>query len=320
MNEQIADHIFVKKVFFENKSLQNNIGHRSEMANEIISHKPDFIEKWALFIFMLILLILIVSTWFISYPDIIESQATLTAANAPKEIVIRQDGRLVKLAKHNNEKVSKGEIFGWIESTASHEEVLALSQQVDNSVWLLNSGQGRKASSLFNKHYNNLGEVQQGYQSFIVALQLYNDYKVNGFFSRKKNMLQDDIQSLKSTNQTLQLQKKLVEQDMKLAEESFNMNQKLSDEKVLSKEEFRQEKSKFVNKQMTIPQIQASLISNHTQVREKEKEIDQLNHDSEQQLVILQQALLSLKSTIDDWKKNIYCKTRMKEIFFLLLQ
>lgn len=287
-----------------NERLSGLLSHRSEMAQEIISRKPNFMEKWALFIFMGILLLFLAATWFIRYPDFIEVRSTLTAANAPKEIIIRQDGRLVKLFFNNNTRVKKNEILGWIESTANHEEILELSKKLDSSISLLNNSQGAKVPRLFNNHYNNLGEIQQEYQSFITPLQIFNDYMINGFYSRKKGMLEIDMNHLKNTNKTIQNQKQLTEHDVKLAEESYSMNKKLRDENVLSKEEFREAESKFLNKQMAIPQLEAALLSNENQGQEKLKEIQQLDHDIEQQEVIFRQALQSLKSSVDDWKKK----------------
>lgn len=278
---------------------------RSEMAQEIISRKPNFTEKWALFIFIGILLLFLSGTWFIRYPDFIEVQAVLTAANAPKEIIIRHEGRLVKLFMDNsNVRVKKNEILGWIESTANHEEVLELSQRLDSSIDLLNNSQGARVSGLFNNHYNNLGEIQQEYQSFITALQTFNDYMVNGFYARKKGMLKIDMKHLMRTNKTIQDQKQLTAQDLKLAEETYNMNKKLVNQNIISKEEFRQEESKFLNKQMALPQLEAAVLSNETQSREKLKEIQQLDHDVSQQEVLFRQAIQSLKSSVDDWKKK----------------
>ena len=293
-----------EKVFLTDKILRNNIRLRSEGAQEIISRKPDFTEKWALFIFMGILLLLLSATWFIRYPDIIDARATLTASNAPKEIVIRQEGRLVKLFVRNDEKVSRNEMIGWIESTADHEDVLELSRQLDSSINLLSGGQPQKVSVLFKRHWNNLGEIQQGYREFITALQLFNDYMINGFYLRKKHMLQNDISSIEKTRRTIEDQKTLTERDLKLAEESYNIHKTLFDKKALTREEFRVEESKFVNKQMAIPQFEASLLSNESQLRVKLGELDQLNHDIAQQQLVFQQALQSLKSSVDDWKKR----------------
>jgi multidrug resistance efflux pump len=322
MDEDIKEITGEERAFLAGKTFGNNINLRSEMAQEIISRKLDFMEKWALLIFAGILLLLLAATWFIRYPDIIEAPATLTAFNAPKAIVIRQEGRLIRLLVHNNDKVNKNEVFGWIESTASHEEVLELSRQLDSSVDLLNKGQLEKVSRLLGRRFNNLGEIQQGYQTFITALQLFNDYVVNGFYVRKKNMLQSDIHSLENANQIIQHQKVLTEQDLKLAEETYNMNKKLYDDKVLSSEELRVEESKVISKRMAIPQFDASLLSNETEKRGKSRELDQIEHDISQQQLVFQQALQSLKSEVDDWKKKFILQSPLdgRVVFVIPLQ
>jgi multidrug resistance efflux pump len=283
------------------KAFSTIVNQRSELAQEIISRRPDLIERSALYIFLGILLLILVASWFVKYPDIIEARATLTAENAPKEIVAKQTGRLMRLFVHNNQRINNGQIIGWLESTASHEEVLELSRQIDSSIVLLNLNRTDMLPAMISKNYNSLGELQQGYQQFISSWQLFNDYRINGFYTKKKNALENDISSLEKTKQTIQIQKDLAEQDIKLAKESFDMNKKLFDEKVLTKEEYRTQDSKYVNRQMAIPQLEGSILANETQTRDKFKEIDQLNHDFSQQTIIFRQSLQSLKSLIDDW-------------------
>jgi HlyD family secretion protein len=306
-------------IFLASNPISNKINQRSELAQEIISQKSGFIERWALSVSFGILILLFISSWFIKYPDIIEAKAILTARNAPKEIISRQDGRLVRLFVHNNEQVEKNQIIGWIESTASHQEVIELSRQIDSSIALLNLNQVGNVSQLINKRYTNLGEIQPAYQQFITAWQQFNDYMVNGFYSKKKDILENDVRSLRGTGQTIESERTLTDQDVKLAKETFDMNKKLSDEKVITQEEFRVQKSKYVNKQMAIPQLDASLLANNSQIRDKLKEIDQLNHDLAQQKVIFGQTLQSLKSRIDDWEKKYVLTSPIRgRVFFII--
>jgi len=319
MLEKIID---TENEFLASKTISNKINQPSELAQEIISGKSGFTERGALYIFVGILLLLFTSSWFIKYPDIIEAKAILTARNAPKEIIPRQDGRLVRLFVYNNEAVRKDEIIGWLESTANHQEVIELSNQIDSSIVLLNLNQINRVSELINKRYNNLGEIQSGYQQFITAWQQFNDYMVNGFYTKKKLLLEDDIRALDSAKQTIQSQRTLTKQDIKLAEETFSMYKKLSDEKVITNEEYRVEKSKYVNKQMSIPQLDASLLTSESQIRDKLKEIDQLDHDLAKQKVIFGQTLQSLKSQIGDWMIKYVLKSPVngKITFIIPLQ
>ena len=287
---------------FPVSSKSNGIFHeRSNEAQEIISRKAGFVEKWALLLFMCILLLLICGTWFIKYPDIIETGGTLTGDNAPKEIVALQTGRLIELFVQNGEKVSKCEMIAWLESTANTQEVIDLSHQLDSSIVLMEKGNPENISKLFNNHYQNLGELQAPYQVFNTALQQYNDYLVNGFYVRRKQMLLKDMQTLQQMDASIENQKVLTKQDEDSSAKSLKMNKYLSDQKIISAEEYRTENSKYLGKQMAIPQLNANLLSNQNQQRDKLKELEQLEHDVSQQKIIFEQALQTLKSSVDDW-------------------
>ena len=302
---------------------KNDLFHqRSEAAQEIISRKPDFFEKWALIIFTGILLLLIGGTWFIRYPDIIDASGRLTAVNAPKEIIARQTGRLTELLVKNGELIKSGTIIGWMESTANTPEVLHLSDKLDSAIALIASDKDETISRLFHERYSQLGELQIPFQSFTAALQQYNDYLVNGFYVRKKQLLLQDIATLKQMNASIEMQKGLTRQDEDSSQRTLAMNKILFDEKVISAEEYRLANSKHVNKQMAIPQLNASILSNQSQQREKLKEIDQLAHDISQQKIIFEQALQTLKSSVDDWMRLYVLQAHIdgRVIFALPLQ
>jgi HlyD family secretion protein len=301
--EKVAKNIELGN-FLNDRKIPSNTNLRSEMAQEIISNKPDFAEKWTLYIFCGILVAIFISTIFIKYPDTIGAPALLTSENAPKEIIPRHEGRLTKLIFHNNDKVKAGDILGWIESTADHQEVISLSAQIDTVVHNSLSGKTISISNAFNSRFDKLGEIQQGYQQFMTAWQNFNDYTSEGFFAKKKLILENDIKGIMEAHLALQQQKKLITQDITLSAESFKMYESLENEKVLTKEEFRAQKSRLINKQVVLPQLESSILSNESQLRDKQKEIEQLDHDFSQQQTVFNQALLSLKSTVDDWKKK----------------
>lgn len=295
-----------EKEFLAKTTLGSDMRRRSEMAQEIISHQPGFIEKWALLLFLLLLLLLIMGAWFIQYPDVIKARATVTAINAPKEIISYQPGKVIKLFVRNNEAVSRGKIIGWIESTGSHNEIADLAIRIDSCMTCLSSGTHNGLVNLFNRKYYNLGEIQQSYKSFITTLQAFDDYKLNGFYQRKIIILENDILSLQKEIETIQSQQKLAGQDIRLAEETYAMNKSLFAQKVISKEELRVQESRLVSKQMSMPQLNASFFSSEMQKRDKERELEEVRHTISQQEMAFQQSLLLLKSAVDEWTKK-YC-------------
>ncbi|NWJ49400.1 MAG: HlyD family efflux transporter periplasmic adaptor subunit [Bacteroidetes bacterium] len=278
----------------QSANVNNRFSERSDEAQEIINQKQDFIEKWALAIFLFILLLGLSGTWFFRYPDIIEANAVLTGFDAPTEIIPLQAGRLTKLFVHNNQQLHKGDMLAWIESDADTQEVLDLSEELHYGAKLLSTGKSLNVSKIFSLKFRNLGELQTAYHNFCASLQQFNDYKTNGFYAKRKILLYRDIFYFENIGKKIEEQKSQTESNNGLRSKTFDMNDHLLKREDISFDDNQSTK-------MTIPQLDANIISYKIQISERQKELDQLNHDFLQQKNILEQALLALKSSVDDW-------------------
>jgi HlyD family secretion protein len=132
-------------------------------------------------------------------------------------------------------------------------------------------------------------------------------------------MLLNDIVTLQQMNAAIEKQKSLTKEDEDSSKRTLEMNKRLFDEKVISAEEYRIEKSKNVNKQMAIPQLNANILSNQNQQRDKLKELEQLQHDVAQQKIIFEQALQTLKSSVDDWMHKYTIQSPIDGTIFFTL-
>ncbi len=272
--------------------------------NELISRRPGFLSNWALALFIIILGILFSCTWLVHYPDVVTSRATIIANNVPKEIIARQEGRLIKLFVHNGENVIAGRILGFMESNGSHQQVILLDLKLDSILRDLQSGNTRLIPTYFGKGLDTLGELQQNYQEFISSLQKFGDYIENGYYDKKRKVLLSDILLIEKNRNIIKQQKELMERDLKLSEETYASQERLLKENVISKQDNRNELSKLLGKQLTIPQINSSLLSSETQQREKEKEITDLEHTISQQKTLFITQVQTLQSQVKDWMKR----------------
>lgn len=277
---------------------------RSTEVTELISNKPSFIVRWGVSILFAIALALLTATWFIRYPDIVPARAILSSINAPKELIVKTPGKLLKLFAKEEQLVIKNEVLGFMESTASHDEVITLSKMLDTLSAKIDSHRINEVKDFLAAHYNNLGELQTVYQTFSLSFQEFSNYLQNGFYLRKKIMLAGDMNYLKRLHTELTNQKTLIAQDLLLTDSTFQANQILKEQKVISAFDYRNEKSKMISKQMTLPQINSSIISNESQQHEKQKEITELENQVQQQKNIFTQSLNTLKSQMEDWKKK----------------
>lgn len=302
--------------------IENVYPLRSVAVQDVISNNQGFLTQWATLLFSVILLILLISTNLIYYPDIINVRSKLIGFNAPKEIITKQDGKIIKLFVNNNDFVREGKMLMWIESTAEHQEVINLDNLLDSSIYYLSNNSAKKINYFNTINFTHLGELQVYYQQLISAYQLFSNNYVNGYAQKKIKILTSDINGINILNSNLKKQKEITEEDIKLIKEEYEANESLYADKIISPQELRVGKSKLLNRQISIPQIESILISNDALSREKKKEIYDLQHTALEQKVAFAQALKTLKSHIDDWKKRyiVYASITGKVIFTIPLQ
>ncbi|MDP3129306.1 MAG: HlyD family efflux transporter periplasmic adaptor subunit [Sediminibacterium sp.] len=284
--------------------LRNLDNIRSESMQEIISKNPGFFSRWALFIFLFILTCLISATWFIHYPDIIKGRAILTGTNIPKEIYPLVDARLIKLFVKDDNDLLQGATVGFLESSTNHDHVFAIENLLDTIFNLLKTDSTQKITNIFADTTDNVGELQPAYQQFTSSFQQFRDYLLNGFFYKKKLALIEDLELLQSGHKILMEQREILKKDLGLTENNYRASESLSKENIISKQDQRIEESKLLNKQLTIPQINSSILSNETLQKGKIKEILELEHNISLQKEIFIQAVQIFKSQILEWKRK----------------
>ncbi len=282
----------------------NTFAEHGYEIEEIISNRPPLIVRWGTVYFLLVLLFLCLVCWFIQYPDIVSANAKLTSINAPKEIVTKTSGKLVKLFAKENDQAGTGDILGYMESTASHEELIKLSKRIDTAAILFNKNNLSDALIFLQNNSNNLGELQISYQSFSTALQTFKNYLNDGFYLHKRSMLVNDLSFLQKMHINLLQQKGLNTEDLALQQKTFDANEALKNDKVISALDYRNETSKLIGKKLTLPQIISAIISNEAQQNEKLKEIAEFENVIAQQKLIFNQSLNTFKSQIDEWKQK----------------
>ncbi len=300
--------------------MKNTFSEHGNEIEEIISNKPPLIVRWGTVYFFFLLVLISCISWYIKYPDIVVASARLNSVNAPKQVITRTDGKLIKIAVKENEAVKAGQVLAYMESVANPLSVMDISNQIDsintlisknrtdeiikyfpsNSAPFGGSQAGQREGTKFGE--GALGELQTPYQTFIQSFITFRDFLNSGFFPRKKKMLLTDMRNIQKLNAILSTQNNLLIQDLSLSNESFDANKSLAEDKVISSLDYRNEKSKLIAKQLSLPQINASIISNEGQQNEKRKEIAELENQVIVQKNTFIQALQTMKSQVQAWE------------------
>lgn len=285
--------------------VQHNL--RSEQLREFINHRPGWLIRWGIPILFAVITGLFAGSYFIQYPDLVKTVGRIQSVNPPKKIIIKSGGRLIKLFKNDSSALLPGDIIGFMESTGNHSEVLQLAGILDTLQHFADSNRleeipGFWSSTQFT--FSKLGELQQAHQTFMQSFISFKDYLSKGFYLVKKQMLNRDLNNSRQLLQTLLQQKKLQEQDLAISIQNYNVYDTLHNEALINDIDYRNQKSQLINKKMSIPQLNASLLNNQAQQNAMQKEMLELDNQIAHQKALFVQSLSTYRSAVEEWKQK----------------
>lgn len=287
----------------------SSVPSEHESVQELVSREPDWLVKWGNIFFVVLFLLVVLTSWIFPYPTVVKSPAKLSLINSPKSISSKIDGELIQLSCVEGEVVKKGQIIGSIESIGDPKTILLLDRQVSSLLDFLKEGNISDSSiSTLNINPSNLGELQNSYQSFSQSLLKFKDYLPSGYYMERKKFILENIVKLNEINKNLLEEQKLKKQDLTLANESFSVSASLFDSQVISAEDYRVEKSKLINKNLLIHQTNTNLLNNSKLQIEQREELVQLENDIFKQSEIFRQEIHTFLAHIEEWKEKYLLK------------
>jgi len=289
----------------------------SSSVQEVLSRPPAWLIRWGTTVFFATFALLIAITWWVEYPDLVQAPLRVVPQNLPKIIPSRTEGTLVQLEVQDGDLVQSGQLLAYLESTAQHEEVLELERLVNTWIRLAQREQLEAIHQMNIPSFYQLGELQKSYQNFQQALLQSKSAVQNGVFSQKKNTLGQEIGSLRRLYSNTQDQLQLQEQDLQMAWEEAQSQQRLSDKGFVSKLEAKNAMSRYLNKKQALENAKSGLETNRMTQAQKQQEILEIEKSKLDQQVSIVQSVNTLKSDIEAWKQRyLVVATETGKVYF----
>ena len=289
----------------------------SEDVQEIISDVPNWLLRWGLTVFFIIIVVLITFSAFIKMPDKVSGKLKIESSKRPEEIVPHLEGKLVKLFIKENSLIDSGELLGYLESNAKAEEIIEMSKHIDK---LQEKAIEGKLDQLINFNLNaseHLGELQGSFLIFSESLNNFRSFLNYGVYFQKKLMINNEIIDLNLQKKRMLNQNQIYQQDYEISEKEFQAYQKLLAGKVISPLEFKREESKYLNKKIPLENIASSLLSNGITLNLKQQELIELDSQIDLERANFLAKINQFKSEIDNWKMGhlLIARTNGKVVF-----
>lgn len=283
----------------------DNSSKRPELVNttvdEILNHPPSRLLRWGTTLFFSVLSLILLVSWHVKYPDLVSASLRVLSVDLPKSIAARSEGRLEKLWVKDGQQVQQGNMLAFLESTAAHRDVLTLETVIDQ---LIQQDNIELIYQIEIPVYFSLGELQKSYQAFQEAYIRSKAVLRSGTFVSKKGAISGEITSLKNLRNSTFEQLAIQEQDVKMALEEAESQQRLADKGYVSALEAKNAMSRYLSKKQAYQQARTSLENNIISQNQKRQELLEMDKTIEEHNAHLIQTLYSLKSDIQAWKQR----------------
>ncbi len=282
---------------------------RQTYRDKIYNYRPTWILRWGATFFFLFLLVVIMVSGFIKYPDIVPATAEITAINPPAHLVANVNGKIEQVLVSEGQAVTKGSILALLESSSRWNHILIIDSILSRLDTLCASGSSASlpVPSEFEKDLI-LGELQPAYSELLYSYTEFYQFHQYDFHAKKLSALTAKQGYQRDYINRLINKEKLLHQQFKISLNKYHRDSLMSLKGGVSRTEVEFSRQNVLQHQSTITDLAMSLINNQAINKQIGYEIETLtleHHAEKQRLVTrLEQNIQLLKAQTDAWRNT----------------
>ena len=279
---------------------------RSEEVQDILTTIPNWVVRWGMTVIFISVAAIVVASFFIKYPDTIDSRIVLTTEVPPARIVARSSGN-VEFRVEDKEMVSENALLGVIENPAVTEDVLALEQQLApfHAAWQ------RDTIKVNPTRWDNnwqLGDLQSSFLAFRNAILNYHRFQDLDFYSQQINALESRVSSYHRLNRQLTRQVEIYKQEVALTRKQFQVDSLLYAKQSLPERDYNQSRNQLLQTERSYQASANQIINNEITVAQLEAQMGELRLQAAKEVdelrASIEESLQKLESQLSAWKQQ----------------
>lgn len=276
--------------------MPNNIEIRSEEVQEILGKPPRLIIRVGISVVFVLVVVLLVGSWFFKYPDIITASVNLTTQNPPATLNAMATGKISDLFYGENQNITKNSCVAIIENTANYKDV-------QNLKIILNDN----TQQLSNENLQ-LGELQNYYSNYLRLLNNYQNFLKINYHASKVKAVKTQQNDYEKYGKLIRKKLNLQKQELELSKQQWEREKELFKKQVISNADYEKAQKLYLQQQAAYENVKSNLSSNEMQINNLESQLIDLNLQNSTEInqhkIQIQEAKNNLKAQIGQWEKR----------------
>lgn len=280
----------------------DDIELRSEEVQDILTAIPHWMVRWGNIVILIIIVLLFVFSWFIKYPDLVQTNIVITTQLPPEKLVANSTGKIEHIFVDDSSAIVKQTPLAIIENPANYNDVYTLKQFVD-AIDINHSDYNfpiEEASTL------QLGGVESAYANFE---KNYLEFSINRnlkpYLIDKQAQNFEQIQE-ESRLQLLVEQREIASRELSYKKTELERHKKLFEKGVIPAQEWEDKNVEYLQQEKNINSLTAQITTIRSSLNSlnKNKKTTLLS-ESKDDLILKRNVILAinqLKKAIADWE------------------
>ncbi|MEM1320804.1 MAG: HlyD family efflux transporter periplasmic adaptor subunit [Bacteroidota bacterium] len=283
----------------------NIIINEQDEIQHILGHPPNWILRWGISLVFVSVMIFLLLSWLIKYPDIIPAKVMLISEQPAIRMVANQSGKIEQLFVEDKQEVKAGEILAIIDNTAEWSAIQRLEQ-------LLTEAEGIDSPSGWGKLAVEddlaIGNLKGGYAAFLQKLRDYRYFIRQSDVEEKIASLEAQMKRLEELDEVMKDEKVMMEEELKIAQGNRKRMVQLKAEKVASATDAEAAKTNVLQAERQIKSQEAQMLNAKIRIEQIKNQIIDLRQGRSDgkanRELALRNDLQSLSAQVESWKQS----------------
>jgi HlyD family secretion protein len=279
---------------------------RHEAVNELLGSAPGWLTRWGISVFCGLIAVLLVGTYFFSYPVIITAPITVTTEQPAIWIVAQASGRIDSIYVEDHAPVAKDQLLAVINNTADTKDVFTLKAQMA----LLHPFVKTFDLQLFFtlEQRLNLGELQDMYVQLVKAVSDYVVFAEEQHHARKVASLERELRWQRVHLSNLNRQVEAYERSYSILSRQHARDSTLAVQKIIAEAELENAHQQKIGGEIQLRQAQTTVSGSMITIARLVQEISEYKTDFRNRQVTLQSSVSAayelLQSSLLMWESK----------------
>lgn len=285
---------------------------RSDEMNEILGTPPRAIIRYGIAIIASIIVLIVVGSAFIRYPDIIPVPITITTQRPPEMLVVRTTGKPMAILVKDKMVVKPNQVIAIMQNSARYTDMLKLKSIIEKGEDA--SFSAEKIVGIRFPSNLSLGEIQGNYNELLKAQAELYLFISQQLYLKKERAMVLQIDGYKSYRSKMRSQMAIAQQDYWLIQKQLKRDSLLLSQKVIAAADYEKTESAMLVKRGSLMQQSISATNAEIEQAKLEQNLTDLRMEAQEKKAQLEQTLVAaysqLKSAMAQWEEKYILKTR----------